>query len=98
MTTRELSKPTTRHPLTVDAYVQMMETGILGEADRVELLNGALFDMSPIGSAHAAVVDRLNFRLAQLSNQSSHRPCAEPVHLSAISMPEPDIALLKPRG
>ena len=67
MTVREAAKPTTRHPLTVEIYTQMVEAGILSEDARVELLNGELFDMSPTGSRHAAVVKELNLLFTQLS-------------------------------
>jgi hypothetical protein len=45
-----------RHRLTVDDYHQMAEAGILADDDRVELIEGEVLDMSPIGSLHAALV------------------------------------------
>ncbi|MDQ6928451.1 MAG: Uma2 family endonuclease, partial [Actinomycetota bacterium] len=44
----------------VEEYEQMGETGILGPDARLELLDGEIVEMSPIGSRHAACVDRLN--------------------------------------
>ncbi len=58
------SEPTTRR-FTVEEYYRMAEAGILGEDDRVELLDGEIVQMSPIGSRHAACVDRLNHALQQ---------------------------------
>ena len=49
----------TRHRLNVDDYHRMAETGILGEDDRVELIDGELIDMAPIGQDHAGTVDAL---------------------------------------
>ena len=43
----------TRHRLDVGAYYKMAEAGILTENDQVELIDGEIFDMVPIGSAHA---------------------------------------------
>lgn len=46
----------TRHKLTVDAYYRMAEAGILGEDGRVELIEGELIGMAPIGQGHAATL------------------------------------------
>ena len=51
--------PVPRHRLTVADYHRLGEAGILGEDDRVELLEGQLVDMSPIGPRHALAVDAL---------------------------------------
>src|ERR1700749_4749973 len=48
-----------RHRLTVRDYHRLAEAGILGEDDRVELLEGQLVDMSAIGPRHALAVDAL---------------------------------------
>ncbi|MEZ4584681.1 MAG: Uma2 family endonuclease, partial [Caldilineaceae bacterium] len=84
---------TTKHPLTVEFYLQMLEQGILQEDDRVELLNGEIFDMSPVGSSHAAVVDRLNFWLSQAAGASAIVRIQSPIRLSNYAMPEPDVTL-----
>jgi len=49
-----------RHRLDVGAYYKMAEAGILTQDDRVELIGGEIFDMTPIGSAHAGKTNRLN--------------------------------------
>ncbi len=52
-------------PFTVDEYYRMAEAGILGEDDRVELIEGEIVQMPPIGPLHADEVDylaRLFFR------------------------------------
>ena len=48
-----------RHRFTVDDFARMGEAGIFAEDDRVELIDGEMREMTPIGPAHAAVVDRL---------------------------------------
>lgn len=51
----------TRHRLTADDYHRMAEAGILGEDDLVELIDGELIDMAPIGQDHAATVNGLAY-------------------------------------
>jgi len=48
----------TKHRFTVKEYYRMSETGVLRPDARVELLNGEIIDMSPIGSSHAGTVKR----------------------------------------
>jgi hypothetical protein len=48
----------TKRRLTVDEYQRMGETGILSGRDRVELIDGEVVAMTPIGSRHSAAVDR----------------------------------------
>lgn len=52
-----------RHLFTVREFHQMAEGGVFREDDRVELLAGEVVEMTPIGSRHAACVDRLSQRL-----------------------------------
>jgi hypothetical protein len=48
-----------RRLFTVAEYARMLTAGILSEDDRVELIDGEVRVMSPIGPLHAAIVDRL---------------------------------------
>jgi Uma2 family endonuclease len=95
MTMTDLTLP--RYKLTVDDYHRMGETGILNEDSRVELIEGELIEMAPIGSQHASVVSILMALLvpqcaglAIVSTQNS-------VQLSQHNEPQPDLMLLKPR-
>ena len=83
---------------TVEDYYRMAQVGILGEDDRVELIEGEIIQMTAIGSRHAACVDRLTatFVRALASRVVVH--VQNPVRLSELSEPQPDLALLKPRG
>lgn len=45
---------TAKHPLTVRNFARMAEVGILREDDRIELIEGELIDMTPIGPGHQA--------------------------------------------
>ncbi|MBF8277590.1 MAG: hypothetical protein HW390_2663 [Candidatus Brocadiaceae bacterium] len=48
------------HRFNVEEYHRLTESNILREDDRVELVEGWIVDMTPIGSKHAACVSRLN--------------------------------------
>lgn len=97
MATIPLAAPS-RHLITVDAFHRMGETGILGPTDRVELIDGEIIDMSPIGALHAAIVDVLARHFVRCAGESVFVRCQNPLHLDAISEPEPDIAILRPRA
>ena len=83
--------------INVEEYHLMAEAGILKPTDRVELVNGEIIKMSPIGSKHAAIVDRIsNFLMSQLKAQVIVR-VQNPIITDELGEPEPDIVLLKPR-
>jgi Uma2 family endonuclease len=87
-----------RHLISVDAFHRMGETGILGPRDRVELIDGEIIDMSPIGVLHAAIVDLLARHFGRRAGESVFVRCQNPLRLDDISEPEPDIAILRPRA
>jgi Uma2 family endonuclease len=81
--------------LTVDDYHKMGAAGILGEDDRVELIEGELIDMAPIGSDHAGSVIGLNTVLSSaLAGKALISP-QNPLRLSLYSEPQPDITVLR---
>lgn len=83
-----------RHQFTIEAYHRMHAAGIFTEDDRLELLEGEVLRMSPVGPRHAAIVKRLNTLLNQQVAQHSIVSVQDPIQLSAFSEPQPDIALL----
>ena len=86
-----------RKKFTVGQYHQMIESGILTDRDRVELLNGEILEMSPVGRRHAACVDRLTeLLIVQLVGKAIVRT-QNPIRLSDDSEPQPDIAILRRR-
>ncbi len=87
----------TRHKISLETWRAMLEKGILSENDRVELIEGEIFDMSPIGKLHIATVIRINQLLTMLLAKKAFVSVQNPLHLPPDSEPEPDIALLKPR-
>jgi len=74
----------------------MAETGVLRPDARVELLNGEIIDMSPIGPFHGGLVNRLIRIYGKLSNGRWQASAQNPLRLDDHSEPEPDFMLLKP--
>ena len=85
-----------RRHFTVAEYERMVAAGILQEHDRVELIDGEILEMSPIGSRHAACVNRLNTLLTRRGGDAAIISVQNPIRLNDYSEPEPDIAVLKP--
>ncbi len=85
-----------RRLFTVEEYHRMAEAGILSEDDRVELIEGELIAMSPIGSRHAAAVARLTALLSRIGGWGIVW-VQNPVRLGPHSEPQPDVALLRYR-
>ncbi len=86
-----------RRRFTVDEYHRMAEAGVLREDDRVELLEGEVVLMSPIGGRHAACVSRLTHLLVPSVGPHAIVWAQNPVRLDAHSEPQPDVTLLRPR-
>jgi Uma2 family endonuclease len=89
--------PLTRHRFTADEYHQMAEAGVLRDDDRVELIEGEIVDMTPIGPRHGAVVNRLNHALARACGERAIVQIQGSIRLGLHSEPQPDVALLRPR-
>ena len=83
-----------RYPFTVADYARMRETGILSEDDRVELIDGEVRLISPIGPLHAAIVKRLNTLLSRLLPDTVILSVQDPIQLNDYSEPQPDLAIL----
>ncbi len=86
-----------KHWFTVAEYDRMGEAGILAEDDRVELVEGEIIEMSPIGRRHAACVARLTNLFGKLLRESAIVWVQNPIVLNDYSEPQPDITLLSRR-
>ena len=91
-------QPLLKGPFTLDAYHRLGELGVLDEDDRVELLDGQIVEMTPIGAAHAACVNRLNALLARRLGQDTCVSVQNPVVLAERWEPQPDLAVLRRAG
>ncbi|MFN3594262.1 MAG: Uma2 family endonuclease, partial [Thiobacillaceae bacterium] len=79
----------TRHRLSVEDYYRMAEAGILHEDDRVELIEGEIIDMPPIGSLHAGTVKRLASLFMVAVGKNAIVSVQDPVRLDRHSEPQP---------
>ncbi len=86
-----------RHRLTADDFLRMAEAGILRDGDRVELIDGEIVDMPPIGAAHAATLIELTRLFTERADRKAFVSVQNPLRLGEDSMPQPDLALLRPR-
>jgi Uma2 family endonuclease len=92
--TREISETATRRRFTVDEYHRMIESGVLCEGERVELINGEILQMAAFGGQHVLCINRCNFWFSQSLGSNGIVSVQNPVTLSNDGEPEPDIAIL----
>ena len=103
MTTQIASPPATavqipqRRRFTVAEYYAMADAGILGHTERVELLDGEIVMMAPIGNNHAFCVNWLTEALILALYGRANVSVQNPVRLDENSEPQPDIAVLQRR-
>ncbi len=82
----------------VAEYHKMGEVGIFSEDERVELIEGVIIEMAPIGSKHAGTVKELNWLFSNNLQRSEARVgVQDPIILDDGTEPQPDISILKPK-
>ena len=82
---------------TVAEYYRMAEVGILKPEERVELIEGEIVVMPPIGPEHADDVDIFNGIFARYAPGRYRIRIQNPIRLGDHSEPEPDVALVRHR-
>lgn len=92
-----MAAPLERYKFTVDDYYRMAEAGILEQDARVELIEGEIVMMTPIGSRHAAGVRVLARQLARCYGDGAIVDVQNPIVLDDHSEPQPDVCVLRPR-
>ena len=85
-------------PLTSAEYYRMIESGIIREGERVELILGQIFTMAAKGTRHTVATTRLITELPMLIQRRAIVRCQEPITLPNNSEPEPDIAIVRLRS
>jgi Uma2 family endonuclease len=87
-----------RHRITVQDYHRMAEVGLLAPDARVELIEGEIIDMAPIGPLHGGTVMMLDQRLQETVGSRAMILCQGSIALGEYSQPQPDLAVLRPRA
>lgn len=85
-------------PFTVEMYHRLGELGIFDEDDRVELLDGQIVEMTPIGPSHSGCVGVLTGLLSRLVGQRAVVWVQNPLIVGRKWEPQPDLAVLRPRA
>jgi Uma2 family endonuclease len=96
-TKRTVDEGPRRHPIRVGEYLRMAEVGILDRDSRFELVKGEIFDMPPIGPAHASKINCLVELLSAALRGRAIVSTQNPVIMGDLSAPRPDLALLSYR-
>lgn len=81
--------------LTVEQYERINEAGIWGEQQRVELINGEMIEMSPVGGPHVWCVNRLGALLVRANQEDLILSVQNPIRLTNDSEPQPDVAWVR---
>ncbi len=90
-----MSRQLAKRWITVEEYEHMGEAGIFRPDDRLELLEGGIYEMSPIGPPHAACVMFLSHLLSRLFSGALIVSTQNPIRLDDYSEPQPDVMLLR---
>lgn len=87
-----------KHLTNLDEWRRLGEANIFPPGSRLELINGEILEMAPIGFNHAGHVIRLlNFFASRVANKALLN-AQNPLQLGDLSEPEPDFMLLKPNA
>ena len=80
---------------TIDEIAKMVDIGVLGEDEPLELIDGELVEVSPQGPIHSTLVASLAQKIVLAIGTSSHVRTHSPVCASDVSLPEPDISVIR---
>lgn len=84
-------------PMTVTQFQEMVEQGLFAEDARLELIDGRIHEMSPVGRRHAATVKRIADYMPHHLGRGYTYSVQDPIQLSDDTQPEPDYAVLRYR-
>lgn len=87
-----------RYRLSAQEYLRMAGTRVFRPDARLELIEGEIIEMAPIGSPHAGAVNTLTRLFVELAGKRALVSVQNPLIVDGHSVPQPDLALLKPRA
>ena len=87
-----------RRRFTVDEFRRLAEVGLVAPDERLELIEGEVMRMSPIGRRHAGCVDYLTTVLARQCGEGARVRVQNPLSVDTASELYPDVALVKARA
>ncbi len=90
-----MEAPITRHRFTVHDLDAMIQSGLIEEGSRIELIDGELIEMAAIGPKHYYCVGRLLDLLAAAKEPGDVLGVQGPIRLSMRNQPEPDLAIVR---
>ncbi len=85
-----------RRLLSIEEYYQLGKAGVLGEDDQVELIDGEMIEMAPIGGPHVYLVNTLNRLLSAQLGAQGMVSIQNPLVLPPRTAPQPDVVILGP--
>jgi Uma2 family endonuclease len=92
----QIERRAERKKFSIEEYYRLAEAGILREDERVELLEGEIYEMPPIGWVHVNRVNRLTAVFSRNLGPSAIVSVQNPVQIGEFSAPQPDVVLLRP--
>jgi Uma2 family endonuclease len=87
-----------RHRLTVEEYYRMAAVGLLAPDARIEMIEGEIIDMAPMGNRHASLLSQLAELMTTALVERAQVRVQNPLRLDGLSEPQPDLVLLKRRA
>jgi len=87
-----------RHAVSSEEYLRMGEAGVFAPEARLELIEGEIIEMAPIGSPHAGMVNTLVWFFSRAVGDLAVISVQNPLIVGDRSVLQPDLALLKPRA
>jgi len=90
--------PVLKRLITVEEFHRMGDAGVFPPEERIELIDGEIVSMTPIGPRHAGCVNRLTRRLVPKLGSILQLTPQNPIILNDTTEPQPDIVLVRARA